>query len=522
MRHHSSTIFLLALLAAGTLQAQTLSVSLTASEYNGYHISCFGLKDGNIEATVSGGTPPYMYRWSTKDTTIAISGVPAGYYAIAVMDADSTVVLADITLTEPMALKVAAEPYEYPSGYNVSCPECFNGSIDVTVHHGVPPYSYHWNDGVQTEDRSGLGALKYGVKVIDANGCETKSETVYMTQPGRDSWDMGGNADTDPGTHYLGTTDTASLVLKSNGAELLRLTGAGEVKLLGSGQEAGLVYRLPNGTLRGGGGPVYPPLPPSLCYLLDARPFWETRGNDFSELCPEETPLLGTLSEMPLNIVTNGQQRAIVTTTGEVGIGTLTPDADLHIQGDLLVRDGSYGDIVTSSSASTGPVLWARNNLAAWGLSIGPDGKGHILGDWNNPHPVMNFCYDQVEVPHQLLIGDVEARPGYRLFVQDGMLAEKVKVAIKSSSEWSDHVFQPSYRLMPLKDVSAFIKKNGHLPGVPSAEQMVEQGLDVVKTDAMLLEKIEEITLHLIETNLRLDALEKENEILRSRIIAEQ
>ena len=85
-----------------------------------------------------------------------------------------------------------------------------------------------------------------------------------------------------------------------------------------------------------------------------------------------------------------------------------------------------------------------------------------------------------------------------------------------------DRVFQPGYALMPLREVDAFIKQNGHLPGVPSAEQMVEQGLDVVKTDAMLMEKIEEITLHLIGMEKRVVELERENATLRSRIIAGQ
>lgn len=223
--------------------------------------------------------------------------------------------------------------------------------------------------------------------------------------------------------------------------------------------------------------------------------------------------MLGTLSNDHLPIYTNGIERMRINSNGKVGIGTTSPLSQLHVEGDLLVRGGTGGDIVTSYTSGTGPVLWARNAQAAWGLSIDPDGKGHILGDWNNPHPVMTFAYNKVAIGTEDMPND-----DYSLFVGKGILTEKVKVALQSTDEWSDHVFKPGYALMPLRDVDAFIKENGHLPGVPSAATMVEQGLDVVKMDAMLLEKIEEMTLHLISLEKSLAELEKENFVLRQII----
>lgn len=125
-------------------------------------------------------------------------------------------------------------------------------------------------------------------------------------------------------------------------------------------------------------------------------------------------------------------------------------------------------------------------------------------------------------MPTRLVIGDVPLIDGYRLLVQEGIMTERVKVALRTSTEWSDHVFLPGYRLMPLAEVECFIQENGHLPGVPSADQMVEQGLDVVKTDAVLLEKIEEITLHLIAMEKRMVGLEEENARLRSMLTTGQ
>jgi hypothetical protein len=100
---------------------------------------------------------------------------------------------------------------------------------------------------------------------------------------------------------------------------------------------------------------------------------------------------------------------------------------------------------------------------------------------------------------------------GYKLYVQEGIITEKLKVAIKGSSDWSDYVFKPEYNLLPLEKVEEYIKINHHLPNVPSAEDVTLSGIDVAKMDAKLLEKIEELTLYLLQ-------LKKDNSDLKSRV----
>lgn len=95
----------------------------------------------------------------------------------------------------------------------------------------------------------------------------------------------------------------------------------------------------------------------------------------------------------------------------------------------------------------------------------------------------------------------------YRLFVEKGILAEKVKVALANSADWADYVFEKDYKLKTLSEVEAFIKKNKHLPDVPSAEKVVEEGIDVAKMNALLLQKIEELTLYVIELEKKYEAI---------------
>lgn len=105
----------------------------------------------------------------------------------------------------------------------------------------------------------------------------------------------------------------------------------------------------------------------------------------------------------------------------------------------------------------------------------------------------------------------------YGLLVEKGILTEKLKVATISSADWADYVFESSYKLMALEEVEKFVKANKHLPNVPSADEMSKNGLDVVTSDSKLLEKIEELTLYMIEMNKEIKALKKENEQLKKK-----
>ncbi|HNR19138.1 MAG TPA: hypothetical protein PKN75_03155 [Bacteroidia bacterium] len=100
--------------------------------------------------------------------------------------------------------------------------------------------------------------------------------------------------------------------------------------------------------------------------------------------------------------------------------------------------------------------------------------------------------------------------PGdYKLYVEKGILTEKVKVAIANTANWADFVFAENYKLKDLSAVEAFIMENKHLPDVPSANEMVSNGMDVAKMNALLLQKIEELTLYVIKQEKRLVNLEK-------------
>lgn len=104
----------------------------------------------------------------------------------------------------------------------------------------------------------------------------------------------------------------------------------------------------------------------------------------------------------------------------------------------------------------------------------------------------------------------------YELAVGGGIIAEEVLVRLQP---WADYVFDQNYNLMPLQEVAQFTRQNQHLPGVPAANEIAEKGLNLGVMQNIQMEKIEEIYLHLIAMEKRVNQLEIENAALKAQLI---
>jgi hypothetical protein len=103
----------------------------------------------------------------------------------------------------------------------------------------------------------------------------------------------------------------------------------------------------------------------------------------------------------------------------------------------------------------------------------------------------------------------------YRLAVNGTIGAKEVNVEVFSQT-WPDYVFNPNYKLPSLYDVEKQIDSLGHLPGIPSASEVAAKGLNLGENQKLLLLKLEEITLYMIELKKQNDLLKKEIELLKS------
>ncbi len=223
---------------------------------------------------------------------------------------------------------------------------------------------------------------------------------------------------------------------------------------------------------------------------------------------------INPLNETGIEFHTNGvEHMRIRDVDGNVGIGTQMPESRLHVNGKLTL----------SGVTTTGSSILHLGIERAWDIRQNGTGIAACLAfkdlTGGKSFQIMNYN-NQVKFQvfsdgGHVFIGDLDPysdwRSGYRLFVDEGILTERVKVGIKSTSNWSDFVFDEDYELASLSEVEAFIEENHHLPDVPSAKEMVLKGLDVAKSDALLLQKIEELTLYVIQQ-------QKEIEDLKSKV----
>ncbi|MBN2890999.1 MAG: hypothetical protein JXL97_03955, partial [Bacteroidales bacterium] len=111
-------------------------------------------------------------------------------------------------------------------------------------------------------------------------------------------------------------------------------------------------------------------------------------------------------------------------------------------------------------------------------------------------------------------IGTTEIPIGYKLAIDGNIICEKVKVVENITG--ADFVFEESYYLPPITEIEEYIKENKHLPDVPSAQEMQENGLDLAEMDILLLQKIEELTLYIIEQNKKIQKQQNELEKLKN------
>ncbi len=136
-------------------------------------------------------------------------------------------------------------------------------------------------------------------------------------------------------------------------------------------------------------------------------------------------------------------------------------------------------------------------------------------GEWGKVHRMTGEKYafgsDSLKCPGN-----------FKIYVENGILSKRVKVAVENSNNWADDVFAEGYQRNSLSKVAAYVKENKHLPNVPSAEEVVKNGIDLQQMDATLLRQVEEIWLHLIDTDKKVKQLEKENRQLRQQIVIQK
>ncbi|MBT6684759.1 MAG: T9SS type B sorting domain-containing protein, partial [Bacteroidetes bacterium] len=164
----------LCLLIIDTIVSESLEIILSL---NSTDVLCFGDSTGSIDLTVSGGSSPYSYLWTSGQTTEDISNLPANFYGVTVTD------IFGCSSEIPIFIFQPSNPISYTiATTDLNCYNDFTGAIDLSVFGGTTPYQFNWSNISSSEDLLNIAAGNYFITITDTNNC-FEIDSVFISEP---------------------------------------------------------------------------------------------------------------------------------------------------------------------------------------------------------------------------------------------------------------------------------------------------------------------------------------------------
>ncbi|WP_051951282.1 hypothetical protein [Flavobacterium sp. ASV13] len=193
---------------------------------------------------------------------------------------------------------------------------------------------------------------------------------------------------------------------------------------------------------------------------------------------------------------------------GNVGIGNNAPNAKFHVNGGDIIINNNGSGILRGDNYNYGSggaiKVNSSNNVSEQYIQLGRGLSG--TGAFSPHLTVMsNSGY----------VGIGITNPTNKLDVNGTIHSKEVKVDMNG---WSDFVFKKDYVLPTLQEVEKHITEKGHLENIPSEEEVLKNGINLGEMNSKLLQKIEELTLYMIEQNKTIEELKQEIKNIKSKI----
>ncbi len=205
-----------------------------------------------------------------------------------------------------------------------------------------------------------------------------------------------------------------------------------------------------------------------------------------------------------------GADRILINSVGNVGVGTSNPTEKLEVQGTVKANSFLTSNLTRSL---TDNFVYQGRTFGHYAFSWGTDTWATSPTAWLSAYGGIKLFTQgtlRMAIDMNGNMGIGTDNPGsFKLAVEGKIAARGVKV---TTSAFADYVFDSTYQLRPLANVEKYINQNKHLPGIPSAKEVEKEGgFELGAMNVKLLEKIEELTLYVIE-------LKKENEQMKKEI----
>lgn len=209
----------------------------------------------------------------------------------------------------------------------------------------------------------------------------------------------------------------------------------------------------------------------------------------------------------------NNNTTDAISRNGSVGIGTVTPQADLHVIGAMKVEANVDNGSIGGRLIIAHPGKTVNGTAREWAIYNMSGVYGNSLQFWaydNVGCQSGGLCHSRLTIMDNGNVG-IGTNPGsWKLAVEGKIAAREIQVTLDSF--FPDYVFSPSYKLRNLFSLEKYINQYQHLPGIPSAKEVEKEGgFKLGEMNIKLLEKVEELTLYVIELKKEIEEIKKKS-----------